>query len=246
MQRSDARSEARVRVAAALQMLLVLAYPLVVYFAYARLATRGVALVLLILWAAALLLRAPGRLSDVWPLLRRYLPLAGVIAVGLATGRRSVLLLLPTFASLYLLWTFAASLRSGPPMIERFARLFEAELPDWKRPYCRKLTLLWCVFLALNALFTALLALAAPLEWWVVYTGGVFYVLLAALMLGEYAFRKLWFRDYGAGPLDRLLARTFPAERSANGRRTLAWARERVASEPPPLTSWRHPSSRRS
>ena len=228
MQPSHARAQGGARLVSLLQALLVLAYPLVVYLAYGRLTTRAVALVLLGLWTVLLLLRTPPRASEAWPLLRGHLPLVGLVALGLATGRRAVLLMLPSCASLYLLWTFAASLRRGPPMIERFARMFEAELPDWKRPYCRKLTWLWCLFLALNALGAGVLAVAAPLEWWALYTGVVFYGLLAALLLSEYTFRKLWFRDYGAGPLDRLLARVFPPERSANGRRTLAWARERA------------------
>jgi hypothetical protein len=114
-------------------------------------------------------------------------------------------------------------------MVERFARVFEADFPDWKRPYCRNLTLLWCVFLGANAVCVGWLALAAPFGWWVVYTGGIFYALFGALMLGEYGFRKLWFREYGEGPVDRLLARAFPAERTANGRRTLAWAAARRA-----------------
>jgi uncharacterized membrane protein len=211
-------------VAGLLQALLVVAYPLLVYAAYTQLETRGVALALAALWGGVLWLRARGRLRALLPLLRQHALLALCLAAGFASGRRGVLLALPAFVSLYLLATFAVSLRRGPPMVERFARLFEADLPEWKRPYCRKVTLLWCVFLAANAGCIALLALAAPFGWWVAYTGGIFYALFGALMLCEYAVRKLWFRDYGAGPVDRLLARAFPAERTANGRRTLAWA----------------------
>lgn len=235
-----------------LQTLLVLAYPLLVYVAYTRLETRAVALALAALWAVVLWLRAGGRPAALLPLLRQHAPLVLVLAAGLASGRRIVLLVLPALVSLYLLATFGSSLRRGPSMVERFARLFESEFPDWKRPYCRKLTALWCVFLAANAACIVLLALAAPFEWWVVYTGGIFYALFGALMLCEYAFRKLWFRDYGAGPVDRLLAHAFPAERTANGRRTLAWAaacrRRAMPSDPSGARASgpRLPSSRRS
>jgi hypothetical protein len=67
------------------------------------------------------------------------------------------------------------------------------------------------------------LALFAPLAWWTLYTGLVFYLLLGALLVGETLVRKLWFRGYGRGPVDQVLARLFPAERTANGRRSLAY-----------------------
>ena len=47
--------------------------------------------------------------------------------------------------------------------------------------------------------------------------------------------RKLWFRFYRDGLADRVFARLFPAERTANGRRSLAYVqrrRERAATRP--------------
>jgi uncharacterized membrane protein len=156
-------------------------------------------------------------------------------------GDRTLLLLLPTIVSAYLFATFAWSLRRGPPMIERFARMVEDDLPDFTLPYCRKVTGIWCAFLAANAGAVLVLALAAPLGWWALYTGALFYLLLGLLLAGEFVFRKWWFRHYGDGLADRLLARCFPAERTANGRRSLAYAERRralgagarAASEPP-------------
>jgi uncharacterized membrane protein len=203
------------------------AYPLLIYFAHTRLATRAVGALVLALYAVAFLLRTRGRAGALRALLRQHLPLALLIALSIATGDRRLLLLLPVMVSGYLFATFAYSLRDGPPMIERFARLVEDDLPPFTLPYCRRVTQGWCVFLAVNAVVVAVLALASPLIWWALYTGPIFYALLGALLLGELCFRKWWFRYYGDGLADRLFAKLFPPEQTAEGRRSLAYVAAR-------------------
>jgi hypothetical protein len=83
--------------------------------------------------------------------------------------------------------------------------------------------------MACNAVAVAVLAFAAPLEWWALYTGLVFYLLMGLLIGVEFCFRKWWFRYYGDGHVDRLLARLLPAERTANGRRSLEYVARREA-----------------
>lgn len=220
-----APSHYRARVRAA----FFLAYPFVVYLAFTRLETRAVAGVLLGLYAFSMALRMRGSWAELWALLRQHLGVALLIGAAVLSGQRLPLLLLPAAVSLYLLWTFAHSLRRGPPMVERFARLVEDDLPDFTLPYCRKVTMVWCVFMAANAVCVGALALAGSLEWWTLYSGFVFYLLMGALLLGELVFRKLWFRYYGDGLGDRLFARVFPPERTANGRRSLAYVAQRRA-----------------
>jgi len=215
--------------ATGLQALFYLAYPLVVYAAHTRLGTRGVGVILLGLYAASLLLRMRGSPADLWHLLRQHAALAVLIVAAVVLRNRTLLLLLPMLVSLYLLATFAWSLRRGPPMIERFARMVEDDLPDFTLPYCRKVTGIWCLFLAANAALVLTLAVAAPVAWWALYTGALFYVLLGVLLAGELVFRKWWFRYYGDGPADRLFARAFPPQRTANGRRSLAYVARREA-----------------
>lgn len=211
------------------QALFFLAYPFIVYFAYTRFETRGVGALLLVLYAAAFALRARGSSTELRALARRHVGLLAVIGVAIAAGSRALLLLLPALVSLYLLASFGWSLWRGPPMIERFARLVEDDLPDFTLPYCRKVTGLWCAFLAANAAVVAILAFAAPIRWWTLYTGLLFYLLLGALLGTEFAVRKLWFRYYDDGPVDRVFARLFPPERTANGRRSLAYVARRTA-----------------
>jgi uncharacterized membrane protein len=213
--------------AALLQGVFYLAYPLVIYAAHMQLGTRGVGGILLGLYGLSLLLRMRGSAAELWQVVRQHAALAGLIAAAILLDNRTLLLLLPMLVSLYLFATFTWSLRRGPPMIERFARIVEDDLPDFTLPYCRKVTKLWCVFLAGNAAVVLALAVAAPIGWWALYTGALFYVLLGVLLAGEFLFRKAWFRYYGDGPVERLLARWLPPERTANGRRSLAYVAER-------------------
>jgi uncharacterized membrane protein len=123
----------------------------------------------------------------------------------------------------------------GPPIVERMARLVDPDLPDFCVPYCRNVTIMWCSFLAFNSLCIAWLAWFGPFEWWALYTGLIAYLLLGLLFAVEFSVRKLLFRYYRDGFLDRAFERVFPAEKTANGRRSLEYVRrrnERAASRP--------------
>jgi uncharacterized membrane protein len=213
------------------QGVFYLSYPLIVYFAYTRLGARALAVCLLALYGISIALRLRDSATEIGRLLRQHLPLALLIAVALGTGNATVLLFLPVVVSLYLLWTFSMSLRKGMPMIEKFARIVEDDLPDFTLPYCRKVTIVWCVFLTFNASCVAALAVKAPLEWWAVYTGLVAYLLVAALIAGEFIVHKVWFRYFESSLLDRALARIFPPRDTANGRRSLAYQKQRERGE---------------
>ena len=211
------------------QLLFVLGYPAFVYLAYTRMEARALGLLLLGRWGGALLLRARSSPRELWSVVRPHLGLVLLIVVAVALENRTLLLLLPALVSLYICWTFGSTLREGPPMIERFARIVEDDLPDFTLPYCRRVTAIWTAFLGLNALCVGVLAFVAPLGWWALYTGVVFYALLGLLFATEYVFRKLWFRYYSESLGDRVISRLFPPERTANGRRSLAYVARRRA-----------------
>ena len=209
-----------------LQASFYLAYPFLIYFAHSRWDTRRVAAMVLGLYAISLLLRMRDGRSDLWDLVRQHAGIAALIGVGVALNDRT-LLLLPMLVSLYLLGTFGWSLHAGKPMIERFAHMVEDDLPPFTFPYCRRVTWLWCGFFATNAAIVGTLAFGAPLQWWAIYNGLVFYLLLGLLLGAEFCFRKWWFRYYGTGLVDQFFARIFPAERTANGQRSLAYVKRR-------------------
>ncbi len=215
----------------ALQGIFFLGYPLMVYLAYTRLETRALAILLLSLYGISVAVRFRGSAAEVRHFVRQHIGLAILIAIALTTGDSTVLLFMPVIVSLYLLWTFSASLRDGIPMIERFARIVEDDLPDFTIPYCRKVTVVWCVFLAANALCVLILALAAPIEWWALYSGLISYLLVGAILVGEFVVRMIWFRYFGNGLIDRVFSRVFPPRRTANGRRSLVYQDRRERGE---------------
>lgn len=161
-------------------------------------------------------------------------PGAGAIAAGLAvaaypfvvasfTEHPVALRLVPSLTSLWLMWVFGSTLRKGPSMVQQFASAMHDGFPEFLHPYCRSVTWVWCIFFAANAATGAVLAVAASPEVWAFYTGFLAYVLVALLAVGEYLFHKFRFRFYENGWADRLWRRFCPPERTALGRRTLAW-----------------------
>jgi uncharacterized membrane protein len=54
--------------------------------------------------------------------------------------------------------------------------------------------MLWTSFFAFNVLACVILAVAAPVEWWAIYTGVLIFVLTALIMVAEYIWRFFLFR----------------------------------------------------
>jgi len=89
--------------------------------------------------------------------------------------------LYPLFMNVAMLAAFAHTLWKPPSMIERFARLVEPNLPEAGVRYTRKVTWVWCAFLAGNGLAALWTALYASLEVWALYNGLIAYVLMGTL-----------------------------------------------------------------
>ncbi|MCG8591434.1 MAG: hypothetical protein MJE66_19235 [Proteobacteria bacterium] len=218
---------------AVLQGLLYLAYPFVVYFAHTHWGTRSVALILLVGLLGGMALRRGDKSAEIRSLLRQHTGLVVLVGLALVAGERIFLLLLPSLVGLFLLFTFGRTLFDGPSMIERFARIIEDDLPPFTASYCRKVTIVWCVFFAVHAAVAGVLAFRGPLSWWAAYSGVIVYVVIGGLLGVEFLLRKWWFRYYTGGVLDSVLARLFPPEATARGRRSLAYdaaRRERALS----------------
>lgn len=149
--------------------------------------------------------------------------LFALAAAALATGERSFLLLLPAWLYLALARIALASLRGGGSAIERFVRQMQPYAPDFIRPYCRRVTVLWAALFVANAVVIAALALFARRAWWHAWTGWITWAVFAAVTAVEFAVRKAHFRIYDGGPVDSLFERFFPAERTEMGRRASAY-----------------------
>lgn len=96
----------------------------------------------------------------------------------------------PVLISVFMLGLFILSLKYGPPMVERLARLREPQLPAKAVVYTRQVTVAWCVFFLCNGLLAAALTLWAPLSWWMLYTGLISYGLMGLMFAIEWLIRQ--------------------------------------------------------
>ncbi len=155
------------------------------------------------------------------------LALITLVGASALSGERVFLLLVPAFVQLALARIFWRSVRSGDSIFERVAFAIQPYAPDFIRPYCRTSTRLWAGLFLANALAIVALSLAATLEYWQAFTGWIVWLAMALVAGTDFVVRKLYFRLYGDGPLDRWLARWLPAENTEMGRRSNAYRRAR-------------------
>lgn len=199
---SSGAARGRVRPASALAVLripAVLAYPPIVYGALQVMEPRRVALAGLVM---------PTLLGGLSSRTRRAAYASAFASPGVAVGSALLvsaawnvplgLPLTPALVSFALLLSFAASL-AGESVVERLARAQLGELRVEKSRYCRRVTVVWCVFLLANGSIALWLAIWGTASAWTVYTGGIAYLLLGIVVAAEYAYRQWRFhRDLGA------------------------------------------------
>ncbi|MHC8303853.1 COG4648 family protein [Pseudomonas sp. PB3P13] len=166
-------------------LLAGLLYPFAVYFGLEHFAPWQFGLLLGSLWLARALFgaRRPGSL---------WMAISAIVFCLLLAVFDSPLLLrwYPVLISAFMLGLFGLSLKYGPPMIERLARLREPRLPHKAIVYTRQVTIVWCVFFLCNGLLAAALTLWAPLSWWLLYTGLISYGLMGLLFAIEWLIRQ--------------------------------------------------------
>lgn len=183
---------------------LAVMYPLAVYYGLTRLGTRSVVTLIAVLLVLSALLK--------WKtLVREPRELLGILLVGAALLLSGVLddhrflLATPVLMNLGLFVTFAGSLRTDTPLVERFARMQVSDLSAAELRYCRTVTQVWSAFFVLNGSIALGLAVLAPLSWWALYNGLLAYVLIGLLGASEYLIRKRRFGRFGDHLLDRAL-----------------------------------------
>lgn len=175
------------RIKAALLGLVFIAYPAIIYYFL----SNGLP------WIGATLVA--GLLG--WKIHQRG-PQAGwfifivvlAIASGAYFGPTFIAKMAPLLIHVSLLYIFGSSLKSTP-LIERFARLDFPELPPEIEIYCRRLTMVWVGFFALNIAICITLAISSHDKLWIMYNGLIVYLLIGALVIGEYFWRKFRFPD---------------------------------------------------
>jgi len=165
-----------------------LLYPGIVHLsrsAVPPLAFVAVALALIGLRLATL--RSPA--DRVWrvPLLSA----AAIIAALAALDGPLAVKAYPAAVSIAATTVFAATLVYPPSLIERFARLRDPDLPPAAQSYCRKVTIVWTIWLVINTIVAAVLALPGHDVAWALWTGLISYLVMGALFAGEFVVRRL-------------------------------------------------------
>ena len=97
--------------------------------------------------------------------------------------------LVPAFVYLSLALLFGQTLVNPPSLLERMVRLQFPVFEPGVGEYLRRLTGLWTGFFILSAALTVALARWDE-QWWTLYTGVVFYLLMGLLTAGEYVYRR--------------------------------------------------------
>ena len=100
------------------------------------------------------------------------------------------LLWYPVGLNSVMLVVFIASLFFPPSAIEIIARIREPSLNDDGVAYTRKVTIVWSVFFAINALVSAWTVLNNDMQVWTLYNGLLAYLAMGVLFVGELILRQ--------------------------------------------------------
>ncbi|WP_394202383.1 hypothetical protein [Shewanella waksmanii] len=171
---------------------LIIGYPLAVFFGLHLLPPGVVALVLCV----ALILRLALQKQQVKAMMAPILVGIGLTAASFIAKEQQWLLYYPVVINLSMLALFAYSLKQGPTMIERLARLKEPDLPQAAIPYLRKVTKLWCGLFIFNGLMAWYTASFTTLAVWTWYNGLIAYLLIGAMFAGEWLYRTFWLKKH--------------------------------------------------
>ncbi|ABV89200.1 hypothetical protein [Shewanella pealeana] len=170
--------------------IVVIAYPLAVYFGLHYLPAGSIALALCAILVIRLLLQQQKVKALMLPIL---------VGIGLTAGsfiakENNWLLFYPVVINLTMLGLFGYSLKRGPSMIERLARLKEPDLPDEAIGYLNRVTLIWCGLFIFNGAMALYTALYTSIETWTLYNGLIAYLLIGSLLGGEWLYRTFWLK----------------------------------------------------
>jgi uncharacterized membrane protein len=118
--------------------------------------------------------------------------LAGIVlcAASVVLKAHHWLLFYPVIVNLAMLTVFGGSLWTAMPLVERLARLREANLPPSGVRYTRIVTRVWCGFFIFNGSVALFTVLRGDMQLWTLWNGMIAYILMGTLMAGEWLVRQ--------------------------------------------------------
>lgn len=123
---------------------------------------------------------------------------------------RYLMYLPPILIPLSVLTVFARSLRAGQtPLVTRVAQSIRGALPPELTTYTRHVTQWWVLILIAQVISSALLAWYATPEFWSLMTNIVQYLIIAAVFVIEYGYRRWRFRHLPHESFPTMIAALF-------------------------------------
>ena len=169
---------------------VTVAYPFLVYFSIDHMQPRYLALLLGTFFCLRWLSQKPATVTrDQTAVLLLPASVLFLIAVALS-NEETLLLAYPVLVNVIFFCIFFASVLDPPTIVEKLARLREPDLPARGVRYTRTVTVVWCGFFLLNALFAIFTVWRGDRWLWSLYNGFIAYVLMGLLMAAE-----MWIRQ---------------------------------------------------
>ena len=170
--------------------LMLLAWPFLIWFGLTHNSLHW----LLPLMALLLFLRFRQTRRQAGPL-RVVTQVAAVAGIALCVASyllktHQLLLFYPVVVNGVMLAVFGGSLWTSMPIVERLARLREPALPESAVRYTRRVTQVSCAFFRGHGGIAFLTALHGDMALWTVWNGMIAYLLMGALMAGEWLVRR--------------------------------------------------------
>lgn len=169
--------------------ILLLAYPLLVYFGMQWLEPRFIGLALVLVYALRSAVLAPT------PTKRWLIPAGLLLAAAFFwwSNSETGLKLVPVAINLSLALGFGWTLGHPPTLPARMAQQQHGFLTPAMKHYTDRVTALWVGFFCLNASLALITALWMSRESWALYNGLIAYGLIGLVFIGEYSYRRLVF-----------------------------------------------------
>jgi uncharacterized membrane protein len=172
-----------------LSALLLLAYPLAVYYGLSRWGMGVVAGILVLLFALRILGSNQTRLVE----LKKIAWVSGLAGIALTIAafvfdNSQWFTYYPLVVNAVMFIVFFSSLWQKETMVERFARLQDPNLPDFAVSYTRTVTKVWCVFFVVNGCLSFITSLIS-MDVWTLYNGLLSYLFAGMLFAIEFAVR---------------------------------------------------------
>jgi uncharacterized membrane protein len=161
------------------------AYPFAVYFGLGRFSSRIIVAGMAALLALRMVLSREQALRTRLPYIGGAVGLIVFAAASPIVGLKAY----PIVVSLTFAGVFSYSLFQPPTIIEEIVRLRRPDLPSHLTSYLRNVTIVWLAFFVINASISAATAFSGSIKLWTLYNGFIAYLLMAALLAGEFVLR---------------------------------------------------------